>query len=94
LKETERYKGRLIFTARTYKNLPHWHGLLVNEEQLFQGRTNWHFIEQKPTLTVGGNRYRYFNSLDAEGTERIELFGNWHRYYFDFASQEVCSSES
>lgn len=90
----DQYQGRLKFTAKTYKNLPHWHGWLVNEDFLFLGRTNWQFPNNHPKLLVGQNKYRYFDNTSIEGSERIQLFANWQRYYFQYASEEICSTQN
>lgn len=89
---SKRFGNRLLMVAKTYKNLPHWHGVLVNDEHLFLGRTNWLFPDGKPELTVGQNKYRYFNTSSPKGSERVELFKNWHKYYFDFVSTQICST--
>jgi hypothetical protein len=89
---TKQFGDRLALDVRSYKNLPHWHGLLINEEHLFLGRTNWSFPDGKPELRVGQNKYRYFNKSDPTGGERVDLFANWHKYYFDFVSTLICST--
>ncbi len=88
----EKYPDRLDFAARIYKNLPHWHGWLVNDEYLFLGRTDWQFPSNVPSLSVGQNKYRYFDNSSNDGEERIKLYKNWHRYYFEFASTEIGNS--
>lgn len=80
---------RFSISARVYKNIPHWHGFLVNSEYLFLGRTDWDFSTKKPKLSVGQNKYRYFNRSVFAGSERIDLFSNWHKYYFEFASKSI-----
>lgn len=80
------FGGRLKFSARTYRNIPHWHGVLVNGEYLFLGRTNWEFPNGQPRLTIGQNKYRYYDNTDGagdDGKERVRLFKNWHKYYFE-----------
>ncbi len=101
---TKKYKNRLSFTIKTYSNLPHWHGLLLNfkdDEKLFLGRTSWLFddgapTQTPPTLTVGGNKYRYYDRVSSglEGIDQIQLFAAWHLYYFHHYSVLVCSSSS
>lgn len=83
----EPLSNRLTISARLYKNLPHWHGILINNECLFIGRTDWEFPTGKPKLSVGQNKYRYFDRSSSLGSERINLFVNWHKYYFQFASK-------
>jgi hypothetical protein len=67
------YHGKLRLQARTYQNLPHWHGILINETHLYLGRVNWLFPrDDKPRLTCGRNKYRYFVSVmnfSPEGAE-------------------------
>jgi hypothetical protein len=88
----EDFQGRLSVTAKTYRNLPHWHGLMINNEHLFLGRTNWAFPRNEPKLTVGQNIYRYFNRTSPEGGQRIDLFSNWYRFYSEHASDQICST--
>jgi len=86
------FKRRFNFRAKTYSNLPHWHGWLFNEDHLFLGRTSWDIYENNlPILKVGQNKYRHFENPNEnnEASERIELFRNWHKYYFDFASEWI-----
>ncbi|WP_088243504.1 hypothetical protein [Calothrix rhizosoleniae] len=83
---------RFSLSARVYRNTPHWHGILVNNEHLFLGRKDWEFSTTKPKLSVGQNKYRYFNHTAAAGSERIDLFLDWHKYYFEFASKSIHES--
>lgn len=83
------WRDRFSISARVYKNIPHWHGLLVNSEHLFLGRTDWDFSTNKPKLSVGQNKYRYFNRSAVAGSERIDLFSGWHKYYFEYASKSI-----
>jgi hypothetical protein len=80
---------RLRINARMYNNLPHWHGILIDDEYLFLGRTDWSFSFKKPKLTVGQNKYRYFDRCSSVGIERIEIFKSWHKYYLEYASEAV-----
>jgi hypothetical protein len=87
------YCGKLRLQARTYKNLPHWHGILINETQLYLGRVNWIFPRDgRPRLTCGRNKYRYFDVSSNMGKERIQLFQNWQKYYIDFSSNLIHDS--
>ena len=86
------YQSRLEFRARIYRNLPHWHGWLLNDEHLFLGRTDWEYKFDQPHLRVGQNKYRHFDMSNKEGQERIELFKSWQKYYFDHKSTLVCDS--
>ena len=86
------FEDRLQFHARTYKNLPHWHGWMIGKEHLFLGRTKWLFDNELPRLSVGQNEYRYFNSSERKGKERIHLFSSWYQFYSNHFSEEVhCS---
>jgi hypothetical protein len=78
-------EGRLVIHLRIYRQIPQWHGLLVNKKHLFMGRTKWSFETPGPKLTVGQNFYRGYPG----DSERVSLFETWHRYYFDFYSEEV-----
>ncbi|NER37456.1 MAG: hypothetical protein F6J93_26425 [Oscillatoria sp. SIO1A7] len=67
-----------------YNNLPHWHGILINNEILFLGRTDWRFKEGEsiPYFYVGQTKYRLFKQDDnVGGGERIKKFVNWFKYY-------------
>lgn len=93
-KRCSRYHGRLKFRAKVYRNLPHWHGWLVNGDHLFLGRCDWLYGDGLPALRVGQNKYRHFDTSNSESTELINLFGSWQRYYFEFASELVCDSSN
>lgn len=95
-KKHEKYNERFSFRAKIYRNVPHWHGWLVNGDHLFLGRTDWVFdgSDMRPELRVGQNEYRHFDKSSADGTRRINLFELWQRYYFDFSSTPVCDNTS
>ncbi len=84
----EQYRGNISIETKLYRNIPHWHGWLINDDYLFIGRTDWVLVEQKgktvPKLTVGQNTYRYYDRTTMSGKDRISLFANWHNYYFDY----------
>ena len=89
-------KERFCCTIKFYRQLPQYHGILINDDQLFLGRTDWKFDncpEGKPELTVGQNRYRYFNRTTTQGQdrgfERIDLFLNWHKFFSNYYSKIV-----
>jgi hypothetical protein len=95
LDDPVRHQRRLRLTLRQYSSLPQWHGLLIGEDHLFMGRTDWVFAEnEKPALSVGHNTYRHYGKADQRGEQRIKLFENWHRYYSDFASTPIIPSQS
>jgi hypothetical protein len=85
VKDPSRHQNRLSIELRLYRNLPHWHGLWINGNHLFLGRSDWKFEKEKPQYTVGTNTYRHFSDKETRGDARIKLFENWHRYYFDHA---------
>jgi hypothetical protein len=89
----EQLTERLSIVARLYKNLPHWHGFLIDDQYLFLGRTDWSFYRDKPKLTVGQNKYRYFDRSSSMGIERIELFKDWHKYYLQHNSEALPSAQ-
>lgn len=93
-------RDRLCLEVRYYEGLPQYHGILLNNEQLFLGRTAWEFdskSQKEPTLTAGTNSYRYYNSTTKQGgdigAERIQLFFNWHRYIWEYSSKSVIKFE-
>jgi len=79
-----------------YDNLPHWHGILVNGEYFYMGRTEWTFGSgsEYPELNVGEIEYRLFRKGDRfGGSERIKRFENWLDYY-KFRSDYLEKSEA
>ena len=63
-----------------YDNLPHWHGVLLNRQHLFMGRTEWfqNGDDEFWDLRVGEVEYREFKLDDHYGgTPRIERFSLW-----------------
>jgi hypothetical protein len=89
----EQLTERLCIVAKLYKNLPHWHGFLIDDEYLFLGRTDWSFYKDKPKLTVGQNKYRFFDRSGTLGIERIDLFKDWHKYYLQYGSEALPSAD-
>lgn len=92
-------KNRINCTVKTYKMLPQYHGLVINHRHLYLGRTDWNFkvpSGSDPELTVGQNRYRYFDHDRDEGAdkgkERVGLFLNWHRFFWEHYSKEEYSN--
>lgn len=90
-------KERVNCTIRTFEAIPQYHGILLNNEHLFLGRTDWIFTRcangRDPQLTVGENRYRYFHkSTDVDqdrGSERVGLFCNWHKYRWEYRAKDI-----
>ncbi len=91
-KHAANYQGRLSITAKKYRNLPYWHGVLVNNEQLFLGRTSWTFNRPSPSLNGGQNNYRYYDRSSVDGSARVELFNSWFQYFSNHSSEPVCST--
>lgn len=74
--------GKLSLDVFLYDNIPHWHGILINNNTLFMGRARWIIKGNKYDLTVGTNEYRMFQKGDRfRGTERVLLFENWFEAY-------------
>jgi hypothetical protein len=97
-------KNRLKCIVKTYEMLPQYHGIVINRQHLYLGRTDWNFdvpignkpeltVGNKPELTVGQNRYRYFdlerNEGADKGKERVGLFLNWHKFFWEHFSKEI-----
>lgn len=87
--------GQLTVNSVLFDNIPHWHGILINETVLFLGRTEWEFpahgVEGVPNLLVGQIEYRRFHKDDRfGGNQRIERFKNWVSRY-EFRSKELSS---
>lgn len=77
--EKELRDGRIILNIYWYDNIPHWHGILINNKTFFMGRTDWAFGNE---LKVGQIEYRLFFVGDGAGGDvRIERFKNWFEYY-------------
>lgn len=64
-----------------HKNLPQYHGLLINGKELFLGSTNWKKLSNIFVLTVGSNEYTYYNSHTQTGSAKIDNFRHWFDYY-------------
>jgi len=95
------FPNKFTCEFHTYQNIPHWHGWLVKEtfcetdldktKYLFLGRTRWEHKypnnqdRKRPKLTVGQNEYRYYTNNTGPGVSRIDLFEQWHTYYFERA---------
>jgi hypothetical protein len=78
--------GAISLRVEEYDNIPHWHGIMIDDDMLFLGRTRWKSGDPPWELTVGQNVYRQFVMLDRfNGTERIDQFKNWFDAYLDRA---------
>jgi hypothetical protein len=78
------HEGKLDISVYHYRNLPQWHGMLINSNYLFLGRTRWTLQPEKQIfdLSVGEQIYRLFASNDNfGGSDRIALFTCWFDYY-------------
>jgi len=76
--------GRLEIVLYQYRNIPHWHGMLVNNHYIFWGRTKWKVELSKNIwdLRVGEELYRVFAANDDYGgADRIAMFNSWFEYY-------------
>jgi len=74
--------GKLKLTIRQYDNIPHWHGILIDNDILFMGRCKWDKIDNHYHLLVGQIDYRLFKKGDRYGGDaRIELVENWFDLY-------------
>lgn len=77
-------EGRLELSLYHYRNIPHWHGMLINGNYLFLGRTRWTVQSDKQILrlSVGEQPYRIFAGNDSfGGSDRIAMFTCWFDYY-------------
>ncbi|TDU66495.1 hypothetical protein EI77_03590 [Prosthecobacter fusiformis] len=85
--------GKLSISTILFDNIPHWHGVLINETILFMGRTEWEFPADEqdgaPNLLVGQIEYRKFHKSDRfGGDQRIDRFKNWVKRY-EMRSKEL-----
>ena len=75
-------KKRLEINICYIDNIPHWHGLLINEDVLYLGRCSWDMSKDHKEMLVGRREYRRFENNDRfQGNHRIELFQNWFEAY-------------
>lgn len=75
-------EGSISLRVEEYDNLPHWHGIMVDDDALFLGRTSWRAGAASWELSIGQNVYRQFFLQDRfRGAERIEQFRNWFDAY-------------
>ena len=85
--EQEEYKkeidnGRLELNLHLVDNMPHWHGLLINDEILYLGRSKWDMSKNHKEMHVGRKEYRKFTLTDRfQGYQRIEIFQHWFDAY-------------
>jgi|GEM_PF-2808739 len=79
--------GRLRLHVRTIRNLPHWHGIMLERRYLYMGRVSWldgtERSHKRPTqLTCAENGYRVFSTDDRyHGEDRVALFRRWIAHY-------------
>ncbi len=72
--------GRLNIELSSYDSLPMWHGVLLEGNILYMGRTRWVMLAEgeSPRLQVGSCEYRKFERNDRYGgNPRIQMFINW-----------------
>lgn len=89
-KKTMKERG-ILLTLAEYDNLPHWHGVMFNDQILFMGRTEWYRDgdDAKWQLRVGEVEYRKFKIDDFYGGKnRIERFILWYQRYLDRAQSQ------
>lgn len=89
-KKKMKEKG-ISLTLAEYDNLPHWHGVMFNDQILFMGRTEWYKggDNEEWQLRVGEVEYRKFKIGDSYGGQkRIERFILWHQRYLDRAKTD------
>lgn len=61
-----------------YDSLMDSHGVLINSQVLFKGRTEWvHGKKNACELKVGTRPYRRFTADDPEGIDNISTFHSW-----------------
>ncbi|MBL0358001.1 MAG: hypothetical protein IPP72_14475 [Chitinophagaceae bacterium] len=75
--------GKIDVEIFEYDNIPHWHGVLIDDEIFFMGRCKWKLIDEKFfRLQVGQKEYRQFAKNDRfRGAVRIDLFKQWFNIY-------------
>jgi hypothetical protein len=75
-------EGKLSLFIHQYDNIPHWHGILIDNDLLFMGRCKWEVIDGRYHLLVGQIDYRQFRINDRfGGNTRIELINSWFDAY-------------
>lgn len=73
---------RLEMKLQQYDNIPHWHGVLIDDDELFLGRCSWEIQSNRYYLQIGQREYRHFRLKDRfRGADRIELARNWFDAY-------------
>ncbi|MES3017461.1 MAG: hypothetical protein V4721_06770 [Bacteroidota bacterium] len=93
--KTEFAENKIDIKIWEYDNIPHWHGVLIDDDTLFMGRCKWQIKDDKYYyLQVGQKEYRYFAKNDRfKGQTRIELFEQWFDAY-RFRSKKVYEQNS
>lgn len=75
-------KGKISVAIFQYDNIPHWHGIMIDNDTFFMGRCKWETKDGRLHLQVGQKEYRQFNMNDNfKGNTRIELFNQWFEAY-------------
>jgi hypothetical protein len=73
---------RLSVNMFKFSNVPHWHGVLIDDDIFFMGRCRWNISGERYELEVGTNEYRKFSLNDRfKGTDRVNLCINWFEAY-------------
>jgi hypothetical protein len=86
-------ENRVSVDIWQYDNIPHWHGVLIDNDIFFMGRCKWKILNgTRYRLEVGQKEYRQFTKSDRfRGEVRIELFEQWFDAY-KFRSQKTSGS--
>lgn len=80
-------RQRLMFSISYYRNLPHWHGVLIQDWSLLLGRTTWKGTPPDLDMRVGENEYREYSRSGQAGVDRIDVFKNWFSFYSSIGRQ-------
>lgn len=74
--------GILSLDIFEYDNIPHWHAIMINEEDLFFGKCSWENRGEASYLQVGQLEYhRYSNNDRFGGSAQIAWVKNWFDAY-------------
>lgn len=75
-------EGRISLEIHQYDNIPHWHAILIDDEDLFFGKCNWQVKNDGYSLQVGQLQYKQFSKNDRfEGNIQIDWVKNWFDVY-------------
>lgn len=75
-------RDKISISVYEYDNIPHWHGIMIDDDIFFMGRCKWIEKNKRLHLQVGQMEYRQFSDADKfRGKDRIELFNQWFNAY-------------